>query len=246
MAGGLVGTALLVWPIAVWLEVRKCERPKYRQLLTLGEMTRAFYDRALAIDVREYAPYVVAEVTVNADSMKDANSKGFRQIAGFIFGGNIKQDKIAMTSPVQTEADGQAQNGEESEKIAMTSPVTSEMLQGGKYKVAFVMPSKYKSSSELPKPKNAAVQLKNVPAHTLAAISWRGYPAPTESVVRDKEQQLRNALKGEGVEVADNALTKVYQYWPPFAPGPIKEYDVLLPVKSHTVPSGHLDVGKTA
>jgi len=41
---------------------------------------RAFYDRALAIDVREYAPYVVAEVTVNADSMKDANSKGFRQV----------------------------------------------------------------------------------------------------------------------------------------------------------------------
>ena len=54
------------------------------------------------------------------------------QIAGFIFGGNIKQDKIAMTSPVQTEANGQHQNGEESEKIAMTSPVTSEMLQGGK------------------------------------------------------------------------------------------------------------------
>lgn len=54
------------------------------------------------------------------------------QIAGFIFGGNIKQDKIAMTSPVQTEANGQQQNGEQSEKIAMTSPVTSEMLQGGK------------------------------------------------------------------------------------------------------------------
>ena len=54
------------------------------------------------------------------------------QIAGFIFGGNIKQDKIAMTSPVQTEANGQHQNGEESEKMAMTSPVTSEMLQGGK------------------------------------------------------------------------------------------------------------------
>ena len=41
---------------------------------------RSFYDRALAIDVREYAPYVVAEVTVSADSMKDANSKGFRQV----------------------------------------------------------------------------------------------------------------------------------------------------------------------
>lgn len=46
-------------------------------------------------------------------------------------------------------------------------------MYDGRYKVAFVMPSKYKSSKELPKPKNAAVQLKDIPAHTLAAISWR-------------------------------------------------------------------------
>merc|ERR1712130_256584 len=129
VAGGLVGTALLVWPLAIWLEVRKCERPKYKQLLTLGELTRAFYDRALAIDVREYASYVIAEVTVTAETMKEANSKGFRQVAGFIFGGNTKQsggesEKIAMTSPVQTEAGAKPQNGGESEKIAMTSPVT--------------------------------------------------------------------------------------------------------------------------
>jgi hypothetical protein len=56
----------------------------------------------------------------------------FSQVAGFIFGGNVKQGKIAMTSPVQTEANGKSQDGVESEKIAMTSPVTSEMLQGGK------------------------------------------------------------------------------------------------------------------
>lgn len=42
-----------------------------------------------------------------------------------------------------------------------------------RYKVAFVMPSKYSSVSELPKPNNAAVQLKQIEGHTLAAISWR-------------------------------------------------------------------------
>ena len=44
----------------------------------------------------------------------------------------------------------------------------------------------------------------------------------------------------------DHLNLQVYQYWPPFAPGPIKEYDVLLPVKSHTVPSGFEDIDKTA
>lgn len=51
------------------------------------------------------------------------------QVAGFIFGGNVKQSKISMTSPVQTEhEDGK---GEKSEKIAMTTPVATEMSAEG-------------------------------------------------------------------------------------------------------------------
>ena len=42
-----------------------------------------------------------------------------------------------------------------------------------RYKVAFVMPSKYKSTGDLPKPNNKAVELKEIPGHVLAAISWR-------------------------------------------------------------------------
>ena len=41
---------------------------------------RSFYDKAPAIGVREYDPYVIAEVVVTADSMKDANSEGFRKV----------------------------------------------------------------------------------------------------------------------------------------------------------------------
>jgi hypothetical protein len=41
---------------------------------------RSFYDRALAIDVREYDPYVIAEVTVSGSTMKEATSKGFSQV----------------------------------------------------------------------------------------------------------------------------------------------------------------------
>lgn len=43
-------------------------------------LCRSFYDRAPAISVREYNPYVIAEVVVTADSMKDANSEGFRKV----------------------------------------------------------------------------------------------------------------------------------------------------------------------
>lgn len=45
-----------------------------------GWLCRAFYDRSLAISIREYSPYLVAEVTVEGEDLKDASSKGFKQV----------------------------------------------------------------------------------------------------------------------------------------------------------------------
>ena len=40
---------------------------------------RALYDRAPAITLRKYAPYLVAEVNAEGGTMKEAISDGFRQ-----------------------------------------------------------------------------------------------------------------------------------------------------------------------
>jgi hypothetical protein len=45
-----------------------------------SELCRAFYDREPAITIRQYAPYLVAEVTVEGNkNMEEAISDGFRQ-----------------------------------------------------------------------------------------------------------------------------------------------------------------------
>ena len=44
-------------------------------------MLRAFYDRDAALEVREYDPFVVAEVTIDSQEMKDALSTGFRAVS---------------------------------------------------------------------------------------------------------------------------------------------------------------------
>ena len=52
-------------------------------------------------ELREYPAYIKAEVDVTETSFKRAIYKGFNVLAGYIFGDNIKTEKIAMTTPVQ-------------------------------------------------------------------------------------------------------------------------------------------------
>jgi hypothetical protein len=101
-------------------------------------------------EIREYEEYVLAEVEIDGD-FGSALQKGFRALAGYIFGGNVSRDRIDMTVPV-TE---QAVSGE---KIDMTAPVISSSIdEGKKYRIAFTMPSKYTLES-LPEPRVAALR----------------------------------------------------------------------------------------
>ncbi|RYI11678.1 MAG: heme-binding protein, partial [Acetobacteraceae bacterium] len=52
-----------------------------------------------AREIRSYGPHLLAEVTVSG-SRSGAIQKGFRVLAGYIFGGNATGEKIAMTVPV--------------------------------------------------------------------------------------------------------------------------------------------------
>ena len=65
------------------------EEPAYRVI-----------DSAPPIEIREYAPYVVAEVLVSGATADTAGNQGFRVLAGYIFGQNKGDRRIAMTAPV--------------------------------------------------------------------------------------------------------------------------------------------------
>jgi hypothetical protein len=101
-----------------------------------------------AIELRQYAPHVVAQVQTSGTRRQGA-SAGFRALARYIFGGNARSDKIAMTAPV-TQAGGQ-----------------------GSWTVRFMMPSEYDIES-LPLPKNADVQLQEVAPGRRLAIRFAG------------------------------------------------------------------------
>ena len=81
--------------------IRSADEPKYQVLNDNGH-----------IQIRQYPALVVAQTEVNAD-YKNSSSQGFQRLAGYIFGGNKKQQKIAMTAPVIQE--------QEAETMAMTA-----------------------------------------------------------------------------------------------------------------------------
>ncbi len=53
------------------------------------------------IETRQYESYVIAK-TSNSKGSSELNSNMFRVLAGYIFGGNSKQESIPMTTPVIT------------------------------------------------------------------------------------------------------------------------------------------------
>ena len=115
-----------------------------------------------AIEIRDYAPMIVAEVSVTGDREK-AISDGFRLIADYIFGNNISSQEVAMTAPVIQQP---------SEKIAMTAPVIQQGDEG-LWVVRFVMPSAY-TMQTLPKPNNSEVILKQIAGKRFAVIRFSG------------------------------------------------------------------------
>lgn len=148
-----VGIAAL--GVAVWGPiVSNVEQAKYTVVESHGN-----------IEIRDYAPQIVAEVEVSGDR-KTAINAGFRIIADYIFGNNTAAQKVAMTAPV-TQA--------ESAKIAMTAPVTQQG-EGSAWRVRFVMPGNY-TMDTLPKPNNDAVTLKEIAAKRFAAIRFSGTAA---------------------------------------------------------------------
>jgi SOUL heme-binding protein len=239
-AAGVAVALVAAWHALTYIEVdKKCEKPKYAIVRTLGTKKNWLGRTSPVAEIRRYAPVLVAEVTFENMAMREALSNGFRAIAGFIFGKNVApgsdsaSSKVAMTSPVTLESTSSS-SSQLSEKIAMTAPVTAEAATDGTYKVSFIMPSKY-TKETLPKPVNDKVIIKEVPARTLAALTWSG-KGPNQQQMDAKANELRAVLAEAGVKPVSSHV-HLWQYHPPFAPAWMRRNEVLLEVNDDVATS---------
>jgi hypothetical protein len=186
-------------------------------------------ERRDGYEIRAYAPRLVAETEVEAPRA-DAGNEGFRRLAGFIFGKNDGGRKVAMTAPV-TQAEGA--------RIAMTAPVAlapaapagpdgaAPAGEGGptRYVVQFTMPSDL-SLDTAPRPLDARVTLREVPARRVAVLAYSG----TWSTERyaEREARLLAALARDGLTPAGPA--EWARYDPPWMPWFLRTNEVQVPL----------------
>lgn len=168
-------------------------------------------------EVRTYPRHIVAQATVSGGYMGAMNS-GFSIVAGYIFGGNTKKEKIAMTAPV-------VEKSGISEKIAMTAPVVVAGDEGSRT-ISFGMPKGY-TLETLPVPNDKRVQIVEIPEKTFAVARFYGYR--NSSMIEKATKELKEKLVEDKIEIEGSPSYAGYNA--PGTPPWMTRNEVLIEIK---------------
>jgi hypothetical protein len=143
----------------------KIETPKYKVIQQFDDF-----------EVRQYGSMVLAQTKIKNDSYEKSSRNGFQTVAGYIFGGN-----------------------DENKKIAMTAPVIMDL--GEDTKMSFVMPKQH-SLESLPEPNSDDVELLKVPPKQFAVLTFSGYA--NDSKITKYSKKLIKSIRAEGIQSKGN------------------------------------------
>ena len=138
------------------------------------------------IEIRNYESSLFSSVTLKTNEFKKASSQGFSILAGYIFGGNKTNEKIAMTSPV-----------------AMSLEDSITMM--------FMVPKSF-SKENLPKPNQSEIKFHEEPAKTVAAITFGGWA--NSKKIETYKNKLKTSLNTLGISYTNHFYFLGYN--PPF------------------------------
>lgn len=147
------------------------ETPKYQVLKIFGK-----------VEIRKYPNLILAQTKLGSAEYKSSGNNGFRTVANYIFGGNSKQQKIAMTAPVI-------------------------MNMGDSASMSFVMPAEYEMD-DLPKPASDQVQIQEQESKTLAVLRFGGYS--DDEKIRKYAERLEEVLNENNIKVKGSLLYMGY------------------------------------
>lgn len=176
MIVGIIAAVFIVFQIYTTMSTSKSETQAYKVI----QIEKEF-------EIRHYPSATMALVTSSLKSYRELGNTGFRKLAGYIFGGNKENKRIAMTSPVHMEI----------------SDTVSSM--------SFVMPTSY-NKDNLPQPNNSEIKIKVSEPEYVAALQFGGFA--TTSRIEKHKAQLKKLLEDKGISYYGNF--RYLGYNPPF------------------------------
>lgn len=139
-----------------------------------------------SFEIRNYEASLFTSIKLDTKEFKKASSKGFSILAGYIFGGNQKNQKIAMTTPVA---------------ISLEDSMT----------VMFLVPKKFNKET-LPQPSQSQIEFREESAKTVAAMSFGGWA--NDRKIEKYKLKLKKSLDVEGINYSNRFYYLGYN--PPF------------------------------
>lgn len=164
--------AVIIFGVVMYsFTLRDIETPKYQVIKTIDE-----------VEIRKYPNLILAQTKLGSSEYKSSGNNGFRTVANYIFGGNSKQQKIAMTAPVI-------------------------MNMGDSATMSFVMPAEYEMN-DLPKPTSDQVQIRTQESRILAVLRYGGYS--DDEKIRKYAERLEEVLNENNIKVKGALLYMGY------------------------------------
>ena len=151
----------IVFVIAIGSIMGKTPQQPYKEIRSIGSLEIRFYPKA-----------VMASVRSPQSGYTESSNNNFRKLAGYIFGDNQQQSKIAMTAPVHMDWDDKGSS------------------------MSFVMPEGY-NLQNLPKPKESDIQLHTSDEEYVAVLRFGGYAS--DNVIKEKKAELETLLAKAGI-----------------------------------------------
>lgn len=168
----LIVIAVCVLILSYSFRFKDIETPKFTLLKKIDN-----------VEIRQYPTMILAQTKLKSGRYDGNEDNGFRTVAGYIFGGNQSQQKIAMTAPV----------------IMNMSDSNASM--------SFVMPSQYQME-ELPTPSSDKVQITEQAPLVLAVIRFGGFAS--QNKIQEQADLLTKILKENNIQTKGSLLFMGY------------------------------------
>jgi hypothetical protein len=123
-------------------------------------------------EIRKYEPALFSYVVMPEGNYQANSGRGFRDLAGYIFGGNEKKQQIAMTSPVT-------------------------MTMDDDFVMKFMIPQGM-TLEDMPAPNNSRVQFSEEPEKIVAAISFGGWA--NDARIAEYRDKLKKLLDEQNIK----------------------------------------------